>query len=75
MTKKLIGVAALSAAVTCSAQTVKPAGENWYSYGGDAGGTHLSTLKQITKANVSQLKEAWQFVTPGAGSRRLRRSS
>src|SRR5690349_708112 len=66
--KKLIGIATLFAAVTCSAQNVKPAGENWYSYGGDSGGTHYSTLKQITKTNVDKLKEAWQFVTPDAGT-------
>ena len=44
------------------------AGDNWYSYGGDAGGTHYSTLHQITKTNVNQLKEAWRFVTPDPGS-------
>lgn len=57
--------------MTCAAQPATkttPAAENWYSYGGDSGGTHYSTLKQITKANVGQLKEAWRFVTPDPGS-------
>lgn len=61
--------AVLFVTMTCAAQSVpKAAGDDWYSYGGDAGGTHYSTLKQITKANVGQLKEAWRFVTPDAGS-------
>jgi quinoprotein glucose dehydrogenase len=50
------------------AQSAPPAANNWYSYGGDPGGTHYSTLKQITKSNVGQLKQAWQFVTPDAGA-------
>ena len=62
--------------MTCAAQSApkaagekpKAAGNDWYSYGGDSGGTHYSTLKQITKSNVGQLKEAWRFVTPDAGS-------
>jgi quinoprotein glucose dehydrogenase len=55
-------------AVTCAAQSVPMAGDNWFSYGGDPGGTHYSSLKQITKSNVKNLKEAWRFETPDAGS-------
>jgi glucose dehydrogenase len=44
------------------------AGENWASYGGDAGGTHYSSLKQITRENIGKLKEVWRFVTPDPGS-------
>ena len=43
------------------------AGENWFSYGGDHGGTRFSSLSQITKANVSGLKEVWRFETPDGG--------
>lgn len=44
-----------------------PAGNNWYSYGGDPGGTHYSSLKQITRDNVGKLREAWRFETPDQG--------
>lgn len=35
----------------------------WRFYGGDAGGTRFSPLKQINRANVSQLKRAWTYHT------------
>src|SRR6516164_9115462 len=54
--------------MTCVAQSAPTAGDNWYSYGGDPGGTHYSSLRQITKSNVNQLKEVWRFATPDAGS-------
>ena len=65
----VLGVAIVArSAPAPKAKAAVPAGDNWYSYGGDSGGTHYSTLRQITKANVGQLKEAWRFVTPDAGS-------
>lgn len=36
---------------------------NWPNPGNDAAGTKYSTLKQITPANVSQLKRAWTYDT------------
>ena len=33
--------------------------QEWPHYGGDAGGSRYSTLKQITKENVSRLRVAW----------------
>ena len=53
--------------------TVLPAQENggaqrdWRAYGGDAEGTRYSTLTQINRSNVDQLKIAWQF-DPGVGA-------
>jgi quinoprotein glucose dehydrogenase len=64
----LKAIAMMLVAMTCAAQSAPTAGDNWYSYGGDPGGTHYSSLKQITKANVGQLKEAWRFETPDNGS-------
>ena len=61
-------VAMLLFAMNCAAQSASTAGDNWYSYGGDPGGTHYSSLRQITKANVKGLKEVWRFETPDAGS-------
>ncbi|MEO8225290.1 MAG: pyrroloquinoline quinone-dependent dehydrogenase [Gammaproteobacteria bacterium] len=37
--------------------------QQWEHYGGDAGGQKFSPLKQITVANVGQLKVAWQYRT------------
>ena len=53
--------ALLSLAVTCVAQPAPTAGENWFSYGGDPGGSRFSTLTQIKKSNVARLKEVWRF--------------
>src|SRR5882757_1791422 len=39
---------------------------NWAAYLGDAGGTHYSTLTQITPANVAKLQPAWTFHAGGA---------
>jgi quinoprotein glucose dehydrogenase len=39
------------------------ADKTWAFYGGDAGGTRYSTLKQITAANVAKLKVAWTYHT------------
>jgi quinoprotein glucose dehydrogenase len=37
--------------------------QDWPVYGGDAGGTKYSTLKQINRANVTSLKTAWTYHT------------
>jgi quinoprotein glucose dehydrogenase len=37
------------------------AGTDWRVYGGQAAGDHYSSLSQITRENVSQLREAWRF--------------
>ena len=37
--------------------------QDWPTYGGDAGGTRYSPLKQITRENVSKLKAAWTYQT------------
>lgn len=39
------------------------AGSEWRAYGGDASGSRYSTLKQIDRANVRNLKRAWTFHT------------
>ena len=36
-------------------------GQDWPVYGGDAGGTRYSPLKQINRANVATLKLAWTY--------------
>ena len=35
----------------------------WPAYGGDPGGTRYSSVSQINKSNVAQLKVAWTFHT------------
>jgi quinoprotein glucose dehydrogenase len=52
----------LALLLTC-AIGVAAAGQDWPTYGGDAGGTRYSTLKQITRENVSGLKVAWTYHT------------
>ncbi|MDP8980378.1 MAG: PQQ-binding-like beta-propeller repeat protein, partial [Acidobacteriota bacterium] len=37
------------------------AGKDWRSYGGNAGGTRYSALKQINRSNVARLQLAWTF--------------
>ena len=37
--------------------------QEWTAYGGDAGGTRYSPLKQINVSNVKDLKVAWEFHT------------
>ena len=39
------------------------AGTEWRVYGGDAGGTRFSPLKQIHRGNVAQLRRAWTYKT------------
>ena len=38
-------------------------GQDWGHYGGDAGGTRYSPLKQIHRGNVTSLKPAWTYHT------------
>lgn len=45
----------------------RSAGQEWRSYGGDAGGTKFSPLTQINRANVAQLKRAWTYHTGELG--------
>src|SRR5258706_15215636 len=53
-----------------SAQENHGAQQDWPAYGGDPEGTRYSTLTQINRSNVDQLKVAWQF-DPGAGGGRF----
>ncbi|MEO7387024.1 MAG: pyrroloquinoline quinone-dependent dehydrogenase [Gammaproteobacteria bacterium] len=39
------------------------AGDDWTSYGGDAGGSHYSSLDQINRNNVGRLVKAWEYHT------------
>ena len=50
------------------AQTVPPASnQDWPTYGGSPEGTHYSSLTQINRANVKQLKLSWTFDTDEEG--------
>jgi len=65
-----VSLLVLLCAISCSdskPSSTAGAGDNWASYFGDSGGTHYSTLEQITRENVSQLKEAWRYETPDGG--------
>jgi quinoprotein glucose dehydrogenase len=45
------------------ASTGAKAGTGWGYYGGDEGGQRFSSAHQITPANVSRLKQVWNFST------------
>jgi alcohol dehydrogenase (cytochrome c) len=45
----------------------KPVTENWLSYNGDYTGRRYSGLREITAANVPQLRAQWVFHAPNSG--------
>lgn len=49
-----------------------PGNADWPEYNGDGSRSHYSPLKQITAANVSQLKVAWTYASGGADTLRNR---
>ena len=58
---KLILLAGAAAVLLAGARLAHA--DEWAAYGRDLGGTRFSPLKQITTANVAQLKPAWTFHT------------
>lgn len=56
----------LAAALLAGSAALAAPGD-YPAYGGDHGGTRYSTLKQITKANVTKLTQAWRFDMPAGG--------
>jgi quinoprotein glucose dehydrogenase len=56
------------ALVLCGlALNISAAGQDWPAVGGDKGGLRYSSLDQINRRNVSQLKVAWTYHTGDAG--------
>jgi membrane-bound PQQ-dependent dehydrogenase (glucose/quinate/shikimate family) len=56
-------VAAAQMVVAFALLSGTAAAQEWRSYGGDAGGTRFSPLKQINRENVSRLTRAWTYHT------------
>ena len=54
---------ALLAALCCVAAGALAADGGWSAYGGDAGGTRYSTLRQVTRENVAKLQAVWTYHT------------
>jgi alcohol dehydrogenase (cytochrome c) len=54
--------------VTAEDLLTKPVGENWPSYNGDYTGRRYSSLREINRSNVAQLRAAWVF-HPGNSQR------
>jgi len=50
-------------ALVLIATTAPAADTAWSVYGGDAGGTRYSSLKQISRENVSRLRAVWIYHT------------
>jgi quinoprotein glucose dehydrogenase len=53
---------------TLGARAQSPATSDWGHYGGDALGSHFSTLDQINRGNVAQLAPAWTYRTGELGA-------
>jgi len=49
------------------ATQVRPANQNWVSYGGGIANTRYSPLSQINASNFSKLEVAWRFTTANLG--------
>jgi quinoprotein glucose dehydrogenase len=49
--------------IFCCALSAAVFAQEWRYYGGDAGGTKYSPLKQINRTNVTKLQTAWVFHT------------
>ena len=61
-------LAAFSFSSSPRAQSTAPApNQDWPTYGGSPEGTHYSSLTQINRTNVNQLKLAWSFDTGESG--------
>lgn len=52
-----------SIVVMCMLPCALAAGQDWNVYGGDAGGTRYSSLKQITRDNAGKLRPVWTYHT------------
>jgi quinoprotein glucose dehydrogenase len=63
-----MALSAAALATTTATAASAQAGADYAVYGGDAGGTRYSTLTQINKDNVDQLKPAWRFDMAAGGS-------
>ena len=57
----------LALSALLAGQSALPAGGEWPAYGGDAGQRRYSPLRQITPANVADLRIVWSFDTGEAG--------
>ncbi len=57
----LLSVTALSRILLLLALAPTVSAQEWRFYGGDAGGTRSSPLKQINRQNVGGLKRAWTY--------------
>src|SRR5271170_532341 len=55
----MLSLAIVPAAALAQADLRKPAGKEWLTIGGDWHNTRYSTLTQISRANVKDLKAAW----------------
>lgn len=65
MHKAMLVILVVAAAL---AAPVERSFDSWMSYGGGVDSSQYSSLKQITRSNVSQLKVAWTFDIGGTAS-------
>jgi len=55
----MTGLAGVTLAAAASSALPQQAGNEWVTYGGDVSNTRFSSLKQINKSNVKNLRVAW----------------
>src|SRR5919106_498318 len=70
--RQVVLLSALVAALAASARSTevdsqKADRDQWPAYGGDPGGTRYSTLDQVTRENVEDLRVAWTYRTGELG--------
>jgi len=63
----VLRTSAFALAVLASIQTFAQQPAEWPAYGGDLGGTRFSSLDEINRKNVANLKVAWTFRAGGHG--------
>ncbi len=66
LSPKLVFVA-VSVSFVSAIQPLYAQNQDWPSYGGSPEGTHYSSLSEINRSNVGQLKVAWSFDTHEEG--------
>jgi len=59
ISRVMTGLAGVTLAAAASSALPQQAGNEWATYGGDYGNTRFSSLKQINKSNVKNLRVAW----------------
>jgi quinoprotein glucose dehydrogenase len=64
---RVVKITKAPATATSVVSTTRLSQQDWPVYNGSSGNSHYSTLKEINRANVSTLREAWRYDTGEEG--------